>query len=81
MVDFERIKSVRKLNGLSLRDAAKLFGKSHEWLNKLEQGKLEVDSQLLCELSNKYKLPIDYFSMNRIKVELRDIKFFKLKQY
>ena len=76
MIDIERLKSARRLNGLSLRDAAKLFSKSHEWVNKLEQGKFEINSELLCEISNVYKLPIDYFSKGRIKVELTNVKFF-----
>ena len=51
-----------------------LFLDADEYLSN--ELKSEINSELLCEISNVYKLPIDYFSKGRIKVELTNVKFF-----
>ena len=75
-----RLREARKMKGLSLRKASELFGKSHEWLNKYEKGLLPMSSEKLIMFANVYGVSPDYLmpNENRPKIELTDVRFFKM---
>lgn len=57
----EKIKSARVMAGLSLREAAKLLGMSHQTIHNYESGKIEPDSNILSQFATAYNVKIDYF--------------------
>lgn len=57
------------MKGLSLREAAKGFGISHEGLRKYEQGLIAMDSTKLIAFAKFYGVKVDYL-MPRQKPEL-----------
>lgn len=76
-----RLKEARKMSGLTLREAAKGLGFSHQYLHKIEKDGLKADSETLIKFSKFYKVTIDFLiqNPNRPKVELTNIRFFKSK--
>ena len=74
-----RLKQARVIKGLSLREAAKGLGISHESVSKFEKGKLKMDSERLIQFANFYGVTVDYLvPKERPKVELGEIVFFKV---
>ncbi len=73
-----RLKEARKLNGLTLREAAKGLGFSYQYLHKIEEKGVKADSEMLIKFSKFYNVTIDYLipNPNRPKVELTNIKMF-----
>lgn len=55
-----RLKQARIMSGLSLRDAAKKLGMSHEGLRKYEKGLIKMGSEKLIRFANFYKVTLDY---------------------
>ncbi len=78
-----RLKQARKMAGLTLRDAAEGLGMTFQRLNKIENDGCKMDSEKLIKFANFYKVPVDFLIPNpdRPKIELTDVRFFKLKQY
>jgi transcriptional regulator with XRE-family HTH domain len=72
-VNTERLKSARKLKGLSLREASTLVGVSHEQISKYEKGIDNVSSEMLCKMAKAYGVNVDYFYQKTI-----DLKFGKI---
>ena len=70
----EKIKSARIMAGLSLREAAKLLGVSHQTIHNYETGKIETDSNMLSNFAKVYNVKIDYFF--RKDVELGQIHWY-----
>ncbi len=84
-----RLKEARKMSGLTLRVAAKKLSEeqginiSFQRLSTIENNGCKMDSTKLIKFANFYKVPVDYLipDPDRPKIELTDIKFFKLKNY
>ncbi|MFA7307640.1 MAG: helix-turn-helix transcriptional regulator [Hyphomicrobium sp.] len=78
-----KLKEARKMKGESLREASKGMGKSHEWLNKHENGKLKMDSELLIMFAKYYGVTVDYLmpNPNRPKIVLGEVEFHKYTKF
>lgn len=76
-----RFKSARKIKGESLREAAKGLGMSHEWLNKVEKGKIIIDNEWLLKLANYYNVKLDYFFNKTPDFTFSEIKWCKMPDY
>lgn len=78
-----RLKNARKMKGLSLREAAKGLGISHEGLRKFENGKIKIDSSLLVKFAKFYNVKPDYIviSNGRPVVELGKLHFHRISKY
>ena len=77
-----RLKNARKMKGLSLREAAKGLGMSHEALRKFEIGKLKIDSNKLIMFAKFYNVKPDYLihSDNKPEVILGELHFHRLNK-
>lgn len=75
-----RLKEARKLNGMTLREAAKGLGMTFQYLDKMEKKGCKMDSTKLIKFANFYKVSIDYLNPNRErpKIELTNIRYLKL---
>ena len=78
-----RLKEARKLNGLTLREAASALEISFQYLDKIEKKGCYMDSEKLIKYANFYNVKIDYLipNNNRPKVEFGKIKFFKFSKF
>lgn len=77
----KRMVSARKMAGLSLEEAAKLFSITKQALNRYELGKIEIDSEVLVRFSKAYNHPVEFFLRRPMIIEFGEIKVHKLKRY
>lgn len=77
----KRLTSARKMARLSLEEASKLFGFTKQNLHRYEQGKYDIDSEMLVKFSTAYKLPIAFFTRKVMDIEFGKVKWHKLKRY
>jgi Zn-dependent peptidase ImmA (M78 family)/DNA-binding XRE family transcriptional regulator len=77
----ERLKSARKMNGLSLQELSDALGNSlsKQTLNRLETGEQNPDSQILSQLCKSLHVTLDYFFKDN-SVSLEHVEFRKLKK-
>lgn len=84
------LKRLRKIAGLSLRDAAKGLTEqslhlslSHEALRRYENGEIGMNSERLIQFANFYKTSVDNIlrKENGIKIEFGEIRWFKMPKY
>ncbi len=57
----ERLKSARRMRGLSVRELAALAGVSHETISRYERGVMKPSSTVLIRIARALDLPIEYF--------------------
>lgn len=81
-----RLKEARTLKGLTLRQASVGLREngvmwSYQYLGKIENKGVRMDSKLLIKVANFYGVAIDYLipNPNRPKVEFTEIHFCKMK--
>lgn len=77
----ERLKSARKINGLSLQELSEALGNSlsKQTLNRLESGEQNPDSETLSKLCKALHVTLDYFFKDN-SVLLENVEFRKLKK-
>lgn len=75
----QRLRSARVARGLSLREAAPLFGVSAMALSKWERGKVRVISKHLRRAAEVYgrKLAWFFFVGERVELELSDVHYYR----
>jgi Zn-dependent peptidase ImmA (M78 family)/DNA-binding XRE family transcriptional regulator len=76
----ERLKAARKMAGLSLQQLANQLPSlnSKQALNKYEKGQSYPNSQVLIQLAQALKVPVDFFFMEpEVNVELAGVEFRK----
>ena len=79
-----RLKSARKMSGMSLADLSKAIGNkvTRQALHKYEQGKVIPDSKMVIMLSNALNVRPDYFyRTTEVKIEFSEIKWFCKSKY
>jgi len=79
-----RFKSARLMSGLSLQKLEDKIGKkvTRQALHKYEQGKVLPDSEMIILLGNALNVRPDYFfKKTEVKVELGEIRYFKISKY
>ena len=57
----ERLRTIRKMRGLTLREVERRIGYNHSNLSKIELGKMDPSTDLLEQLSTLYETPIGTF--------------------
>lgn len=77
----KRMISARKMRGLSLEEASKLFFITKQALSRYELGKVEVDNEVLDRFSKAYELPVSFFFRRPMTIEFGVIKVHKLRRY
>lgn len=77
----ERLKAARKMKGYSLQDLSDALQAkwNKQFLNRLETGEANPDSEMISKLSKALNVTSDYF-FRESSVALDDIKFRKLKK-
>ena len=65
----ERLKSARKMAGLSMRGLAELIGVSHNAINKYEHGEMNPGSDVLLQLAHALDVRPEYF-LREMKVSI-----------
>ncbi len=77
----KRMVSARKMQGLSLEEASKLFGWTKQNLNRYELAHFAIDSETLVKFSKAYNLPTSFFLRKPMDLEFEEIKVHKLKHF
>lgn len=56
----ERLKQLREKAGLSQRELAEFIGTTQQYYCRLEQGKAELDGQMIIALARCFRVSADY---------------------
>lgn len=59
----ERLKEIRKRKRLNQKEVAQILGVSFQQFQKYENGKNRISFANILELSDKLKMPLDYFTV------------------
>lgn len=75
-----RLRQARKINGMTLREAAKGLGFSYQYLHKIESKGCKMDSEMLLKFSKFYNVTVDYLTgINKPKIVFDRIHFSRIK--
>lgn len=61
----ERIKEIRKTNGLTQEEFAKMFGLSHSHISNVEKGRENPSKTLLLFISSKFNLDYEWLAYGK----------------
>lgn len=72
------IKQARLMRGLSMRDAAKLIGISHNAIHKMETGQMPISDERVKSFMKAYNVTMDYLIGKPVEITFGEIRYFKI---